>query len=294
MRRYATPMAFGRTKNRRRQDAAQTRAAVHGAVRTHAPGVLRALLALALTVGLVWGAVALRAWALRSPTFALQEVSFSGLTRAGRPELLRLGGLAAGQNLFALDVEQLERSLQAHPWVRAAEVTRHFPSAVAVRVEEHVPAALVVLGDLYVLDEQGEPFKRVAPADALDLPLVTGLDREAYVADEQRARARFRQALDVARAYAVALPSRRERLSEVRLQAAGDALTLVSATGQEVQLGTGEALEQKLQRLARVRDALAERGLSAEVIHLDNRARPGWVAVKLSGAGSERTGTATQ
>lgn len=287
-------MAFGRTKNRRRQDAAQTRAAVQGAVRTHAPAVLRATLALVLTVGLVWGGVALRAWALSSPTFALSEVSFTGLGRAGRAELLKLGGLAAGQNLFALDVEALERSLQAHPWVRKVEVTRHFPAAVSVTVEEHVPEALVVLGDLYVLDEQGEPFKRVAPADALDLPLVTGLDREAYMADEDRARARFRQALDVARAYGVALPSRRERLSEVRLSPADDTLTLVSSTGQEIQLGTGEGLEQKLQRLARVRGELAERGLSAEVIHLDNRAKPGWVAVKLSGAGSERTGIATQ
>ena len=289
-------MAFGRTKNRRRKDAAQKRAEVQGAVRAHAPAVLRVLLTVALTVGLVWGGVTVRSWALSSPTFALQEVGFTGLVRAGRPELLKLGGLAAGQNLFALDVDQLERSLSAHPWVRAVEVTRHFPSAVSVVVEEHVPAALVVLGDLYVLDEQGEPFKRVAPSDALDLPLVTGLDREAYVADEAGARERFREALDVARAYAAALPARRERLSELRLASTGRAITLVSATGQEVRLGTGEGevLEQKLQRLARVRSELAERGLTAEVIHLDNRARPGRVAVKLSGAGSERTGTATQ
>lgn len=289
-------MAFGRTKNRRRKDAAQKRAEVQGAVRAHAPAVLRALLTVALTVGLVWGGVSLRAWALTSPSFALETVTFTGLSRAGRPELLKLGGLVAGQNLFALDVGQLERSLQAHPWVRAVEVTRHFPAAVSVTVEEHVPAALVVLGDLYVLDEQGEPFKRVSPADALDLPLVTGLDREAYVANEAGARERFRQALDVARAYAAALPARRERLSELRLSSTGESLTLVSSTGQEVRLGAGqgEVLEQKLQRLAKVRSELAERGLTAEIIHLDNRARPGRVAVKLSGAGSERTGTATQ
>ncbi|HET9449824.1 MAG TPA: cell division protein FtsQ/DivIB, partial [Aggregicoccus sp.] len=127
-------------------------------------------------------------------------------------------------------------------------------------------------------------------------PLVTGLDREAYVANEAGARERFRQALDVARAYAAALPARRERLSELRLSSTGESLTLVSSTGQEVRLGAGqgEVLEQKLQRLAKVRSELAERGLTAEIIHLDNRARPGRVAVKLSGAGSERTGTATQ
>jgi len=154
-----------------------------------------------------------------------------------------------------------------------------------------VPAALAVLGELYVLDEEGEPFKRVTPGDGLDLPLVTGLDREGYVADPDVARKRFRSALEVARAYAQLSSGKAERLSEVRMEAQG--LALVTVSGQEVRLGEGNS-DVKLQRLARVRRELDARGLAAEIIHLDNRARPGWVAVKISSPASERSGASMQ
>lgn len=285
-------MAFGKSRNRRRQDTTQRHDAVKGAVRSHGPGVVKAILLTAVTAGLVWGAVELRAWAVASPRFALKEASFTGLTHATRPELVRLSGLAAGQNLFALDVGALERAMLQHPWVRGVEVTRHFPSAVSIEVTEHVAAALAVLGgDLYVLDEDGEPFKRVTPGDGLDLPLVTGLTREAYMADPAAARERFRTALSVAHAYEALSPGREERLSEVKVEAAS--VTLVAASGQEVRMGEGEA-EAKLRKLARIRRELRARGLAAEIIRLDNRARPGWVAVKLSSPVSERNGRSTQ
>jgi cell division protein FtsQ len=284
-------MAFGRTRNRRRQDAAQQKEAVKGAVRTHGPGVLK-VLALTLSTGLlVWGGVALREWALTSPRFDLAAVSFNGLQRASRVELLRLAALTKGQNLWTLDTGALERAMLQHPWVRTVEVTRRFPNRVSVEVTEHVPVALAVLGELYVLDEQGEPFKRVTPGDGLDLPLVTGLDREGYVSDPAVARERLRTALEVASAYARLSPDNAERLSEVRMEAQG--VALVTASGQEVRLGEGDS-EVKLERLARVRKELGQRGLAAEIIHLDNRARPGWVAVKLSSPVSERNGVSTR
>jgi cell division protein FtsQ len=285
-------MAFGRNKNRRRHDTEQRNEAVKGAVRSHGPTLAKALGLTVVTAALVWGGIELRAWALASPTFALQTVSFSGLQRASRGELLKLAGLGAGQNLWTLDPGALERAMLQHPWVQSVEVTRRFPKGVSVEVVEHAPAALAVLGDLYVLDDEGEPFKRVTPGDGLDLPLVTGVEREDYVADADKVRERLRGALDVARAYTRVLPGRTERLSEVRLGDAG--LALVTATGQEVRLGAGDT-EVKLERLARVRRELSARGLAAEIIHLDNRARPGWVAVKLSsGSDSERSGGSTR
>ncbi|PTL77776.1 cell division protein FtsQ/DivIB [Vitiosangium sp. GDMCC 1.1324] len=280
-------MAFGKSKNRRRQDAAQQKEAVKGAVRTHGPGLLKAILLTGLTFALVWGGIELRRWALSSPTFLLKETTFSGLQRATPGELLKLSGLTVGQNLWALDVGALERAMSTHPWVRSVEVRRHFPASVSVEVVEHVPAALAVLSDLYLLDEDGEPFKRLQPGDTLDLPLVTGLDREDYLADEAKTRERYRQALAVVDAYAATQPGKRERLSEVRVSPEG--MVLVMADGMEVRMGEGET-DAKLQRLSRVREELRARGLSAQVIHLENRARPGWVAVKLSSPVSERSG----
>jgi cell division protein FtsQ len=284
-------MAFGKSKNRRRVDAAQQKEAVKGAVRTHGPSTVKGLLAAALTAGLIWGGVELRAWALSSPRFQLQEANFTGLTRASRAELVKLSGLAQGQNLFAMDVSALEKAMLQHPWVRSVEVTRHFPATVSVEVVEHTPEALVVLGDLYVLDGEGEPFKRVTPGDGLDLPLVTGVEREEYVKEPAAVRERMKSAIEVAHAYGALKPGRHERLSEVRVD--GTSFALVTVAGQEVLLGEGNT-EAKLARLTRVRRELSAKGLAADVIHLENRARPGWVAVKLSSPASERSGGSTQ
>jgi cell division protein FtsQ len=284
-------MAFGKSRNRRRQDTAQRNEAVKGAVRSHGPGLVKAILLAGLTAALVWGAVELRLWALTSPTFLLKQTTFSGVQRATPGELLKLCGLTSGQNLWSLDVEALERAMQAHPWVRSVEVTRRFPSSVTVEVAEHVPAALAVLGDLYLLDEQGEPFKRLTADDRLDLPLITGVERELYIADEAAVREQLRRALEVVEAYAATRPGKLERLSEVRLGTGG--VVLVTADGMEVRLGEGET-EERLKRLVRVRQELRSRGLSAAIIHLDNRARPGWVAVKLSSPVSERNGGPAQ
>jgi cell division protein FtsQ len=284
-------MAFGKSKNRRRVDTAHKKEAVKGAVRNHGPSVGKGLLAAVLTAGLIWGGIELRAWALGSPHFQLREASFSGLTRASRAELVKLSGLAVGQNLFALDVAALEKAMLQHPWVRSVEVTRRFPATVSVEVVEHLPEALVVLGDLYVLDGEGEPFKRVTPGDGLDLPLVTGVERDAYVKEPAAVRERMKKAVAVTHAYAALKPGRHERLSEVRVD--GTSLALVTVTGQQVLLGEGNT-EAKLARLARVRRELSAKGLAADVIHLENRARPGWVAVKISSPVSERNGTSTQ
>ena len=291
-------MAFGKSKNRRHQDAAQQKAAVVGAVRTHGPGVLKAIVLTGLTCALAWGAIETRRWALTSPFFLLKETSFSGLHRALPGELLKLSGLTVGQNLWTLDTGALERAMATHPWLCDVEVRRHFPSSVVVEVREHVPAALVALGDLYLLDEDGEPFKRLQSEDALDLPLITGVEREDYLTDEPHTRERFKQALGLVAAYEAERGDagdkgreQGERLSEVRVEPGG--MVLLLAEGTQVRMGEG-AVEEKLQRLARVREGLKSKGLSADVIHLDNRTRPGWVAVKLSSPVSERNGTSAQ
>ena len=53
-----------------------------------------------------------------------------------------------------------------------------------------------------------------------------------------------------------------------------------ATTGVEIRLGQGE-LPEKLARLERVLAAVAAEGQRAEVLHLDNRRRPDWVAVRL-------------
>ena len=126
----------------------------------------------------------------------------------------------------------------------------------------------------------------------MDLPLVSGFDRDAYVERQKATEARLREAIAVVSAYAESPAARGAPLSELRLTDGGMVL-VVGKAGQEVFLGEGEVAD-KLARLAQVKAALVARQLSADVIHLENRARPGWVAVKLSAPASERSGGPTK
>lgn len=278
-------MGLARGKNRRRGDTAERAQAMKSVASRAGQLFVRALIATVIGVGLFYGGRYGWEWATTSKTFALATVTVEGAKRADKAELARLGGLTAGQNLFLLDLTQSTRAIEQHPWVRTVEVARHFPSSVAVKVEEHVPAAMVSLGELYLLDREGEPFKKLTARDALDVPLVTGISREEYVEDGPAATEAFKKALATAAAYDEAQKDPKERVSEIRI--GDDGLTVIALSGTEVRLGE-DASSEKLARLSRVRSELRRRGLVADVIHLDNRVRPGWVTVKLSTLPSER------
>lgn len=281
-----------KVRNRRRTDSSSRQVAAKRVTSLLLPVVATLLTAVAVVAGGWVGGQRAYAWALQSEKLALQTVTIDGNKHASTPELLKLAGLAVGQNLLALDPEVIQTAMSQHPWVRGVEVRRRFPHALNIRVEEHQPAAMVSLGDLYVVNEEGEPFKRLQAQDGVDLPLVTGVDREAFVSKRDETLVRLKRALDMAAAYEASVVSHGAPLSEVRLTNGG--VTLITGpSGQEIRMGDG-ATKEKLARLAKVRTELAHRGVRAGVIHLDNRSRPGWVAVKLAVAGSERTGDLPQ
>src|SRR2546423_1098690 len=83
-------------------------------------------------------------------------------------------------------------------------------------------------------------------AGAVDLPLITGVDRDQYLQDRARWEARIRQALELAPLYQARFPGPAYRLSELRLSPLG--LSLVDGPdGEEVHLGENDFAE-KLDR----------------------------------------------
>ncbi len=265
-------------KNRRRVDLSKKSAELRAVAVSHAPIFFRVLGATVASAAVVFGALMLFQWARQSPRFALTTIAFEGNAHASDLELSRIGGLTLGQNLLKLDALAVERLIAVHPWVKAARVNRRFPQRLEVEITEHRPVAMVSLGDLYLVDEDGEPFKRVQPSDALDLPIVTGIEREDYVARHDETVARLADALVLAHSYQTSRWGKSAPLSEVHLALEG--VTLVTTDGQHVQLGEG-AWPAKLARLARIRQELKTRSINAAVIRLDNRARPSSVTVSL-------------
>src|SRR6266849_1596211 len=239
-------MKLGRHRNRRRPDAQQRRAKLKLACGRLARLAAKGVLLIALGAGAVAGSVFTYRWALRSPQLALTTISFRGLRQVTEAELLQLTGLSIGENIFRVDCSGLEQAVASQ-------------------------------GQLYLLNAEGRPFKRVQPSDSMDLPRVTGISREQYLREPETASARLQQATEMMADYRRLDPT--DPPSELRLEATG--ITLISQSGVEIHFGEGERAA-KFARLRRIRSELSRRGLLAQSIRLDNRVRPGWIAVRPS------------
>ena len=166
-------------------------AAQRAKVRASLSAVARTLAAIALSGGLSVGSWQGVRWATTAPYFAVREIKFNGLAHAAEEDLLRRSGLFLGQNLFHADLAKAARSIEGHPWVVSARLERRLPATVIASVIEHHPRALVQLDKLYVLDSDAQLFKRSAPSDGLDLPLVTGLLRDQWLDHQQESSVRL-------------------------------------------------------------------------------------------------------
>jgi cell division protein FtsQ len=245
-----------------------------------ASGTLLSGFAMAISAAVVLGGWELARLASTASLFTLREIRFHGLVHATEKELLAAGHLARGANLFALDLSAATRAMSANPWVASARLSRHFPGTVEVEIVEHRPCAQVQLGGLYLVDDLGRAFKRVAAGDPPDLPLITGLSREEWAKDRAAAQIRLYRALQLVDAW-------REEgmapLSQVRVDEDAGLTALAREGGalQEIRIGERD-FHAKLRRLVRVRTALAQRGERAVRIDLDNPARPDWASAQLA------------
>jgi cell division protein FtsQ len=276
--------------NRRRIDRAEQARKALSLAKRIAVFTLRVtglLLAVASVCGGAYGAYR---WITTTPRLAIETISIAGNDRATETEIRGLLGIRPGENLLLADLGTAHDRLLEHPWIREAAVARRFPQGIEIAVVERQPLALVDLGHLYLLDERGEVFKRALPGDPLDLPVITGLPRGDWAERPEEARQRLDEALHALGAWGERERSRTLQAAEVHLDE-GEGVTLyLGDRGPAVMLGHGD-FERKLDRLDRVLTEVERRGERVELVRLDNRARPGWIAARLAEATEPKTAT---
>jgi len=244
-------------------------------------------LALALPTVVALGLIGAAAWAtwtvgVQGDLLRLRQIRFSGLSQVTAAELAGLSPVQPGDHLLLSDLDGMAAALARNPWVDSVEIVRRLPPALEVAVTERRAAALVDLGGLYLVDPRGLVFKRAVPGDGLDLPVVTGLSRQDHAARRDEVTAILQAALALLDRWREAGLDRRAPVSEVHVGADLGVTVYAGDDGMEIRLGQGD-LPGKLDRLGRVLSALESDGRRAEVLHLDNRRHPDWVAVRPAG-----------
>jgi cell division protein FtsQ len=207
-------------------------------------------------------------------------VEVVGNQRRPAGAIIAESGLALGSNIFSADLDSARRAILSDPWIAEAVLSRRLPGTISVRVSERAPAALVAMGDVFLVGADGKPFKTLDVGDPVDLPLITGIRGETSEDERESAATAVRRGIDLAAEYAQSPLAKRAPLEEVHVDEDGSFTLVVDRTPVELSLGL-PPFRRKLDQAARVVAELDRRHARAKVILLDNSARPERVVVRL-------------
>jgi len=125
-----------------------------------------ALTAVAVTVALV--AVGWRSALERLPGFAVERVEIRGAGLVAPQEALEAMGLREPESVWRRPGDW-ERSLEEHPLITTARVTRQLPNRLLVTIREERPVALLAEGALVAVSAEGATLP--VPPGRLPAPL---------------------------------------------------------------------------------------------------------------------------
>jgi cell division protein FtsQ len=199
---------------------------------------------------------------LGDPFFRVQDVEVEGGRKMAKETLHSLTVLEGRPNLFSVDLKEVVKRLESHPWIEQVRVKKVFPNKILIQVEERRPMAIIQLGELYYIDTHGEIFSQVGDRDDYNYPYLTGLTRQFLEKDPVEAKRLIMKALELLRIVEQEKVPPLKELSEVHMEKTFGIQCFTKAEGVEVRMGW-DHFEEKLKRLSLIWSDFRKRGFSA-------------------------------
>ena len=196
-----------------------------------------------------------------SHVFLVDEVEVVGDVQQSEASILEAAGLDRPRNVLSCRRAAMAASIEALPWVIAAEVAVDLRGAVRITVLETELHALAVLDVPTLVDADGTVIRAWQPDDGVVEPILVGLAN-----GDRLDSGRFREANEVLAALAALEPL--APASELHFDPVhGYDVVLRDET--RIELGRGR-LDARLDRLEDVIVALEDEALEAQTIRFGN------------------------
>ena len=200
----------------------------------------------------------------RMPVFVITGIDAQGSEHVSADTIAKLAGVEEGTTLLNVDTSRVETNVKRNPWVKAVNVSRHFPGTLGISVEERSVFAVVVIGSgssVWALGNDGvwiEPVQldtsatsdvtvaALAKAEELGCLLITNVPSSV---DPAQGSPSTDDTIQAVLAYQQQLPDTVTSQAQVYYATSAGSTSLVLKSGLEISLGSPTDIAAKAQSL---------------------------------------------
>lgn len=182
-----------------------------------------------------------------STLFRLKNLDITGNEGLSQDEVLKLADLRLKQNIFKIDLGDIERKIEKDQRVKSVETYRILPNQVAIRIEEKKPDLILNLSpELCGLSSEGEIIP-LREGKAYDLPIINGIKFRSFKPYSRAEEPKIEEALAFYKAVREKLPEFLDQISEIDLEDKDNLVVILVKSGARIFFGTGD-FQKKIER----------------------------------------------
>ena len=168
--------------------------------------------------------------------FRVREVEVEGGRKIAKETLLSLTVMEGMPNLFSVNLKEVVKRLESHPWIEQVRVRKVFPNKIFIQVEERKPMAIIQLEELYYIDTRGEVFSPLGEKDEYNYPYLTGLTRQVLDKEPVEAKRLITKALELLRVVDQEKVPPLDEISEIHMERSSGIHCFTKVEGVEVKM----------------------------------------------------------
>jgi cell division septal protein FtsQ len=106
----------------------------------------------------------------------VEQIMVTGNYHLDVSEIVEFSGVSKGDPLFGVSLEEIDRNLRRHAWIKDVSVKKILPDTIDIRIREATPRALLSSNKhLYLLDGDGEVLERIRGDTVPFLPVIKNI-----------------------------------------------------------------------------------------------------------------------
>lgn len=202
---------------------------------------------------------------LLGPVMAIDQVDVNELKYISGDKVIEMAGNPVGQNLFRFNGSKAEEELLKYPYIQKAEISRHFPHRLEIKITERQPAGVLLNNSNYLqFSKDGILLDNTKSLSNQSLPLITGFKMEDVPAPGEafKDNARFK---DILRIINACNDDLLRMLQEINIKDRNNILAYTSQ-GIEIRIGSVDNIEVRMATLNDIINQVILSGIIEEPI----------------------------